>query len=260
MVARSPNNRFLKFVLPWIDLVALAAWGILFLKLLITGQLRLLIHPNYAGLVLAAGVILLTVSIFKGWQLWRSRRHRIQPSPQVQHITLFPPGWSTLLLLIVAILGLTIPPRVLASDTALQRGVTEALPVTRTEPKSFSATIKPEDRSIVEWVRTLNAYPEPDAYTGQKVDVAGFIVRNPDFPDDYALLCRFIITCCAVDASPVGIPIHLPAGQTDVTNDTWLQVEGQMKTETLNGKRQLVIAAETAQEIPTPADPYSFAE
>ncbi|MFP4009131.1 MAG: TIGR03943 family putative permease subunit [Spirulinaceae cyanobacterium] len=254
------NNRFFKFVLPWIDTLTLAAWGILFLKLLITGQFRLLIHPNYAGLVLAAGIILMGVSLFKGWQLWRSRRRRIETSPQVQHITLFPPGWSTLLLLITAVLGLSIPPRVLASDTALQRGVTEALPVTQTQRQSFRGTIKPEDRSIVEWVRTLNAYPEPDAYTGQKVNVTGFVVRNPEFPEGYVLLCRFIITCCAVDASPVGLPVKLSADQLEVENDTWLRVEGQMTTETLNGKRQLTIAAETVAEIPTPADPYKFAD
>ncbi|MEC4806721.1 MAG: TIGR03943 family protein [Jaaginema sp. PMC 1079.18] len=253
-------KRLFKTVLPWLDTVTLGIWGALFLKLLFTGQFRLLIHPNYAGLVLGAGIILVGISLFKAWQLWQSRRRKIENSPQVQHITIFPPGWSTLLLLVTAILGLSIPPRVLASDTALQRGVTEALPVTQTQRQSFRGTIAPEDRSIVEWVRTLNAYPEPDAYAGQKVNVTGFVVRNPEFPDDYVLLCRFIITCCAVDASPVGLPVKLSAAEADVENDTWLQIEGEMMTETINGKRQLAIAATNVEKIPTPADPYKFAE
>lgn len=257
MAERAQGKINFRQLISWLDVLALVAWGVLLLKLTATGQLRLLIHPNYTALVVGAGIVLLAAGSIKGWGLLQRRRGQ-KSSPAMQHITLFPPGWSTGLLLVAAIAGLLIPPRVLASDTALQRGIGESLPRTQTQTQSFRATVAPEDRSIVDWVRTLNAYPEPDAYAGESVEVTGFVVNNPAFSQDYLLICRFIITCCAVDASPVGLPVKLSERAEDYANDTWLQIKGKMATETIEGKRQLVIVPESLEKIPTPKDPYSF--
>jgi len=259
MTARAKRKINFRRLLSWLDVLTLLAWGVLMLKLWTTGQLRLLIHPNYTALVIAAGIVLLCVAGVKSWGLLQQVR-RQQLSQPVQHITLFPPGWSTGLLLAAAIAGLLIPPKVLASDTALQRGIAASLPRTQTQTQSFRATVAPEDRSIVDWVRTLNAYPEPDAYTGEKVAVTGFVANNPALSEDYLLICRFIITCCAVDAYPVGLPVKLSGEGKGYPNDTWLKVEGKMATETIEGKRQLVIVPESLEKIPVPKDPYSFNE
>ena len=252
-----------KKFLPWLDVLALLAWGVLLLKYWFTGQLSLLIHPNYFGLVFATGAVLLMLAGVRTWQL-NQRRSR-QVSETVDHITLFPVGWASGLLILSAILGLAIAPAVLTSQTALQRGVTE-LPLTRAQPQSFRMTTKPEERSLIEWVRTLNAYPEPDAYIGQKVKVQGFVVLPPELPDNYLLISRFVLTCCAVDAYPVGIPVKLDQSRT-YASDTWLDVEGAMISETLASRdpmsetsfeRQLVIEANSIKPIPTPANPYEY--
>ncbi|MFM7571626.1 MAG: TIGR03943 family putative permease subunit, partial [Snowella sp.] len=137
------------------------------------------------------------------------------------------------------------------------------------QAESFQANVKPEERSLVDWVRTLNAYPEPDAYAGQKAKITGFVVHPPDLPDNYILLTRFILTCCAVDVYPVAIPVRLEGDRRQYPQDTWLEVQGIMETETLKAnpqtsqksesqKRQLVLNAQSVRTIPTPADPYSY--
>lgn len=249
----------------WLDIFALLTWSILLIKYVITGQIKLLIHPNYIGLVLVTGVVLFLLAVAKSLYLLRSNSDRNNRS---EHITLFPPGLSIFLLLTVAILGLLIPPNVLASQAALQRGVTDTLPLTRFQPQSFRTSTKPEERSLLDWVRTLNAYPEPDAYTGLKVDVKGFVIHLPELPDDYLFLARFVVTCCAVDAYPVGVPVKLEKSRANYPQDQWLEVQGTMKTATLPAisnsgeseqeKRQLVILPESIQVIPTPADPYDY--
>lgn len=251
------------FVLALLDIVALWAWGVLMLRYWLKGQLSLLIHPNYFWLVIATGVVLLFLAALRMFQLLTQVRQRASgkrlPLPVVQHISLFPPGWSSALLIATAILGLLVTPKVFTSQTAIQRGVTDAITMTRSQPQAFRSNSKPEERSLIEWIRTLNVYPEPDAYAGQKVKVQGFVVHPSDLSPQYLLISRFVITCCAADAYPVSLPVKLATGKRDsYPPDTWLEIEGQMITETLNEKRQLTIAASSLKKIPEPANPYFY--
>lgn len=247
------SNKFI----PWLDVVAIAAWGILMLKYWLTGKLYLLIHPDYFWLAIVGGIGLLIVGFFKGLQLWKHRRQADKAN--ALHINVFPPGWGSFLLLTAAILGLIITPRAFASQTALDRGVTELIGATRVQPQAFRAQVRPEERSLVDWVRTLNVYPEPDAYTGQKVKVQGFVIHQPNVSQEYIFLARFILTCCAADAYPVGLPVQLPSSsRQQYPPDTWLEVEGQMTTQTIGEKRQLTIAANSLKKIPQPQNPYSY--
>lgn len=259
-----------QILLPWLDILSLLGWGFLLLHYWLSGQLQLLIHPNYFILVQGAGFILVIIGILKLWQWLKTLQGKSRENEQatLQHITLFPVGVGSSLLVIAALAGFLITPAILNSQVALQRGVSESLPVTREQPQAFHASIKPEDRTLIDWVRTLNVYPEPDAYTGQKARVTGFVVHLPQFPENYFLLTRFVITCCAVDAYPVGLPVKVESA-AQYPPDTWLEVEGEMMTDILQvdgqtlqtantGKRQLVIVANSVTEIPTPADPYSY--
>jgi uncharacterized repeat protein (TIGR03943 family) len=244
-------------LIPWLDVVAITAWGILILKYWVTGKLNLLIHPDYFGLAIAGAMGLLFVGFFKAEQVWRQRRQDDVSNPM--HINVFPPGWGATLLLITAILGLIITPQVFASDKALQRGITiDSLGSSRLKPQAFRSTVRPEERSLVDWVRTLNVYPEPDSYTGQKVKVQGFVIHPPDLGKEYVFLARFVLSCCAADAYPVGLPVKLQANQERYAPDTWLEIEGQMLTESLSGKRQLTIAASSLKKIPQPKNPYDY--
>ena len=252
----NPKSKFKNWLLPWLDVLAIAAWGVLMLKYWLTGKLNLLIHPDYFWLVIAGGLSLLAVGGLKGWELLRRPRRAVAPS--LQHITLFPPGFSSTLLLSTAILGLLFTPRVFASQTALDRGVTDFLGATRAQPQAFRSSVPPEERSLVDWIRTLNVYPEPDAYIDQKVNIQGFVVYPPELPPEYLLLSRFIITCCAADAYPVGLPVKLIQNSQVYPPDTWLEVEGKMIVGKLGDKRQLIIQASSLKQIPEPKNPYEY--
>ena len=251
------------FLFSWLDGFVLLSWGFLLLKYTITGQYKLLIHPNYYGLVLGSGIILITLGIIKIKSILNNslRNNR-------EHITLFPPGLSSSLLLIVAIAGFLIPPKVLSSQTAIKRGVGD-LPLTTLQPQAFRTASKPEERSLIDWIRTINAYPEPDAYSGQAANITGFVLHLDELPDDYIMLSRFVITCCAVDAYPIGIPIKLEQSRSNYPVDSWLTVTGVAIAETLafkdrvdaqamTEKRSVVIEAQAIETISTPSDPYSY--
>lgn len=107
----------------------------------------------------------------------------------------------------------------------------------RTQPQAFRSSGWTEERSLLGWVRTLNVYPEPDSYAGQKLKLQGLVLHSPELPPEYLLLSRFVITCCAADAYPVGLPVKLTASRQVYPPDTWIEVEGKMITENLGGKR-----------------------
>ena len=225
-----------------------------------TGKLYLLIHPRYFGLTVSAGMGLLLLGGWKIWELWKTRKNQRFTNLENQHISFFPPGWSSGLLLISALLALIIIPEVFASQTALQRGLTESLPVTRTQPQEFRSATKPEERSLIEWIRILNVYPEPDAYNGQKVEVTGFVIYPQTLSEQYFWISRFILTCCAADAYPVGLTVKLPDGRSrnKYPQDGWFQVKGTMITDELNGQRKLTILPTEIEPIPKPKNPYSY--
>jgi uncharacterized repeat protein (TIGR03943 family) len=253
-ISRRPQPAQQWFV--WLDIAAVLAWGVLLLKYWLTGKVNILLHPDYVWLAILAGIFLLGIGLLKVGQITtRSRKRQL---PALQHLSLFPKGWSATLLLTVALIGLVFTPRPFASQVALERGVTDTLAMTRSQPQAFRSNTRPEDRSIIDWVRTLNVYPEPNAYSGQQANVDGFVIHLPELPENYLMISRFVITCCAADVYPVGLPVKLRQNRSAYPADRWFQVEGQMITEELNNQRQLVILANKLTAIPEPENPYDY--
>jgi uncharacterized repeat protein (TIGR03943 family) len=237
----------------WLDILAITAWGILLLKYAIDGTLYILIHPSYYLLVTVTGGCLLLIGILQGWRLYRGR---IAVDRQ-QHSSLMPSGITAMLLLGTAIAGLIITPKIFTSQAAVQRGISaEAVTVTRSKTQAFNTSVKPESKTLVDWVRTLNNYPEPDAYLGQKANINGFVFYPKDLPGNYLMLSRFVITCCAADAYPVAIPVKFTGTRQTYPQDSWFQVKGKAIVATFSGSRQLVIEASEIKPIPTPKNPY----
>lgn len=265
-----PFYTWYAFILPSLDALTFLGWGILLLGYWLNGEIKLLIHPNYIWLVILTGVIFLLIGIGKSIELYQERKNIYINNRKrvVQHITLLPSGWSTGLLLITLVLAAFIPPKALNSEVALQRGIRETLPLTQTQPEPFRVDVKPEDRSLIDWVKTLNSYPEPEAYRGDVVNVRGFVIKMDELDDNYFLLAQFIITCCALDAYPIALPVKIEGSNKAYEEDSWLTIQGEMTTEmlpleggqykdgTLN--RQLAIKAENITEIPAPDNPYGY--
>ncbi|MEM7726253.1 MAG: TIGR03943 family protein [Cyanobacteria bacterium P01_A01_bin.45] len=261
-INRKAKKKKIKSLLPWLDVFAVVAWGFLLVYYWLVGKLALLINENYHLLVLGAGICLLIVGISKGLDIFKGRQNIVVDTG---HLTLFTPGWGSSLLLATALVGLIVTPSPLTGDKAIQKNAKDLLSsprilaADRVPPQSFRRnSINWEKLTLVEWVRTLNAYPEPDRYNGKKAKFDGFVMHPPDMGEEYLFLARFIITCCASDAYPVGLPVKIKEGnRQQYPPDTWLEIEGEMITGMVSGKRQVTVAANNIKKIPTPRNPYS---
>jgi uncharacterized repeat protein (TIGR03943 family) len=178
--------------MPWqalIDAIMLLLWGLMLLRFTVTGKLYLLLHPDYMWLAHLAMVLLLGLGLARSVQVWLSyRQGRGRFLRSQEHVALMPRQFSVGLLIAIAMVGLIYTPRPFASETAFQRGITDVLGQTRSRPQRFSLSGESEDRTIVDWVRTLNVYPEPDAYTGQTAKVTGFVTHIPGWPENMIMI------------------------------------------------------------------------
>lgn len=235
------------------DTLALLLWGLMLLRYWWSGRLSVLLHPDYHWLAIGAGWVLVLMAFWRAWAL-------LTPSKTTDssHIALFPRQWSLAVLLAIAVFGLTYVPRPFASEAALARGITDPAGLTRSQPQRFARNTPPEERSVIDWIRTLNVYPEPDAYAGEPVNVTGFVIHPPEWPSNYLLVARFVLTCCAADAYPVGLPVKLAGDRADFPQDSWIAVQGEMISESLDGQRRVVIQPQEVIDVPEPKNPYEF--
>ena len=247
-------KRMLHWPTVW-DTLALLLWGLMLLRYWWSGRLAVLLHPDYHWLAIGAGWTLVGMGIWRGVTLFRPTTPSTTPGA---HIALLPRQWSLMVLLAIAVFGLIYVPRPFASEAALARGIADPVALTRSQPQRFARQTPPAERSLIDWIRTLNVYPEPDAYTGQPVNVTGFVIHPPQWDDNYLMVARFVLTCCAADAYPVGLPVELTGDRSEFPPDSWISVQGEMLTETLDGQRRLVIAPQEVLSVPEPKNPYEF--
>ncbi|MGQ9838889.1 MAG: TIGR03943 family putative permease subunit [Cyanobacteriota bacterium] len=229
------------------EAVGLSLLGILLVVYHWRGSLLMLINPNYVNVVLLAGLCLLGLGIGRWWGAKKA-------AAVETHTSVLGPRLGAGLLILTALLGFWIEPQPLSSQTALNRGVSPYLGVSRSQPQAFRPKIDPRQRTLLDWVRTLDVYPDPYNYVDQPVQVQGFVI--PEERPDHFVIARFLISCCAADAYPVGLPVQWP-GAEDLATDSWLRLEGRMAIEQRNNTSQLVIVAERIEPLPVPANPYA---
>ncbi|MDX2270760.1 MAG: TIGR03943 family protein [Cyanobacteriota bacterium] len=251
MGARQGRGHFLK-TLDWqsgSEALALLLLGVLLLSYRLGNQLFLVVQKDFIWAVTLTGCLLLTLGCYRIGRFWQG-----EASPTSHPATPLKPlgGW---LLIATCCLGFWIPPQPLSGQTALNRGVAQNLGTTRYETVEFRPQLDPAQRSLIDWVRLLNAYPDPQTYVGQPVNLKGFVVHPESAPPNQFWITRFLISCCAADAYPVGLPVHWSEGES-LPADSWQMVQGRMTVETIAGSPQLVIQAENVTPMPTPTNPY----
>ena len=135
----------------WIDILAISAWGILLLKYWLSDKLIFLINPNYFWLSNFTAILLLSIGIYKTWQMLRvNSKKQLQ---QMQHMSTFPPGLSSRILLLTAISGLFFSPQALTSEYVTNYELSTFSTISQSKVQEFRPSSRPEERSLVDWVK-----------------------------------------------------------------------------------------------------------
>jgi len=216
-----------------------------------SGNFSLYIHERFLWLLILASFGL----VYMG-AVYHARWVKTDDRHQHQHGNF---SWGGLCLVLIPImLGLLAPRKPLGADAMRYRNIGVESMLSLKLPKTNTMLLRPvRQRNILDWLTAFLVEPELETHIGEKAVVSGFVYREDDFQEHIFLVSRFVITCCAADASPVGLYVYWPDEKT-LVEDQWIEVAGHFELRKIQGKATPVLIAETVTLIDIPAQPYLY--
>jgi uncharacterized repeat protein (TIGR03943 family) len=230
--------------------------------LALSGRLGLYIHPRYFEFTVIMAVLAGVAAIVAAAFLPRAASeaddhdHAHASGRRASWLTA---GSIALIVATTAVL-LVVPPSTLTSGTVAQRDM-NASAAGATDAGDAPALVAGDGSAftVKDWAGLLRQGVDDRYLADARPDVTGFVTPDPDDPENVFYVARFVVTCCAVDAQPVGVPVYLPGWQQDHPVDSWVQVTGRFAPNPSPTSMQ-ALAIDPAQVAPIeqPADPYVY--
>lgn len=165
-------------------------------------------------------------------------------------------GLKQVILVLVLFAGILIPSGQISSVTANQRiGNLNDVILSDDNMVGSSFGSSSESYDIGDWLISLSYNPDQNFYVGKKVDLIGFIFAPENLPEDVFILGRFVIRCCAADATPVGLKVETN-WREEFKRDEWVRVKGEFDLREINGNLELIIKVDTMELTEVPERPY----
>ncbi|MBP2459005.1 putative repeat protein (TIGR03943 family) [Clavibacter michiganensis] len=251
-----------------VGLVLLAACIVSTLWLAVTGQLGLYIHPRYfvfTGIMAVIGLVA-TVAGFALRPADAAEEHdhdhgSAEPAPGRASLRARTSRVAIAGVVTVTVVAvLVLPPRTLTTSTVTQRALNSSTVASDAAPDpALLGTGDSSTLGVKEWSQLLAQTTDPTFFTSRSVDITGFVSADPDDPDDVFYVTRFVITCCAVDAQPVGVPVYQPGWASTLETDEWVRVTGPFASNPSARSRQpLAVVPQGVEPVDQPADPYVY--
>ena len=181
-------------------------------------KLKWYIHPRYELFSLAlatTGVLLaLTALITLPKHNHKTPHKRYRP-------------YGTMVIIIISVVMLlVIQPAALTSLTVSQRVMNSG--ANATSDARESAILKERGSytnfTIKDWSLLLSQSSDPKQYQNKPAKVSGFITASKD--ENVFFVSRFVVTCCALDARPIGVPVYSPGWRKTFAPDQWVETSG----------------------------------
>lgn len=250
--------------LEWRGVIAIAVLAVVSLWLGAEGRLGFYIHPRYNLFTIAMAaiaIVLLVIAVATKRADDHDHDHSHSEGRRGPRQRRLARAETVSLGFVVAVVAavLVLPPATLSSATADNRSsnAVEALGTPEGLDGEGGLEIY-ETLTVRDWASLLSQNQNPSYYRGKPVNTVGIVTASEGSPDVF-LLTRFVVTCCAVDAQPVSIPVYMPGWQDEVSVDSWVRIEGgfQPSPSGVSGSPVVIVPLSiTDEEVPN--EPYLF--
>jgi uncharacterized repeat protein (TIGR03943 family) len=245
-------------ILRWRGVALIGVAIVVTIWLGVTNQLILYINPRYIVFTLIMALIAL-VLLISSFIVRAAHSHEDDAPSRTQKITTVLGGVVTLVL---ALAMVVVPPATLSSATAIQRDVSASTVVSSSQAVSASSSAARSTYAkftVLDWSTLLRQTSSPGFYAGKPASVIGFVTPDSDDPANLFYLTRFVITCCAVDAQPVAVPVYLEGWKNHFAADAWVSVSGGfVSNPSTRSSAQIALVPTVVRVVPKPTQPYLF--
>jgi uncharacterized repeat protein (TIGR03943 family) len=235
------------------------------------GRLDYYVHPRYLVFTVVMASIALALCVARAVMIVRRQAVAHDHDDEDDEDDDPPPAtqWqaalsalAVLVAIVVAAGMIVFPPATLSSATALQRDLTGGSTSAGGSSLSSAQTASTQAFSkftVLDWASLLHQTSDVSFYAGKPVAVDGFVTPSPTGGADVFYLTRFVITCCAVDAQPVGVPVYLPDWRSTYKSDEWLRLEGGFEADRSTASSDpIALVPSGVKKIDAPSDPYLY--
>ena len=168
-------------------------------------------------------------------------------------------GVAALVTIGITVAMLVLPPATLSARTAQQRSVDSTTLSDATGSGAGvsllgATSVDTSQYGVKDWAALIRQTTDTTSLVGKEVRLSGFVVPGAD---GSFTLTRFVISCCAVDAQPVGLGVVTDGTVAD--EDQWVTVTGKLAANPdESADARIVIRAATVRTIAQPSDPYEY--
>ncbi|HUS25769.1 MAG TPA: TIGR03943 family protein [Nevskiaceae bacterium] len=222
----------------------------------VTKQLQLYIHPRYIIFTAIMAVVGLGIAIASfGLHM---RPDRAKPT-KGQNI--FAAGMVGLCVL-SAVGLLVIRPATLTTATVAQRSINNGGIGLNGQPTNAVPLFEGGDYThftVKDWVTLFAQTSDAQFFANKQADIVGFVTPDADDPQNVFYVSRFVITCCAVDARPIGVPVYAPGWQARHEADQWVRVAGGFAANpSPKSQQRIAVRPASITTVAQPKEPYVY--
>ncbi|MGD8454835.1 MAG: TIGR03943 family protein [Anaerolineales bacterium] len=239
-------NRYLKAAV-------LFGLGMLLLVKIMDDSLYFYINKRFAWLTTFGAICFLTLA-------FASLRNR-EPNHAHEHHTHEHSHRLQLGMILIAsvplLLGFLLPAKPLDTSVIQNRGISYTASFTTQDDEVLDLDQPAEERTILDWIRSFNYSENPSEFQGEPANVIGFVYHDPRLKENQFMVGRIAITCCVADAFAIGMIVEWPDA-VEMTENSWVNVEGIVDATQLDGKTIPLIIAESITPTNAPSEPYVY--
>jgi putative membrane protein len=235
--------------LPSLETTVLMIIATYVLYLGVRDDLDLYIHPRYILFTISLASIGLVMTLVFAAVESRKKQRSLHHHGR---------NWLLIPLFVLVGSALLLPSKTLSSATVSQRVTDAGSIVATTESGPVDTLFAGSSRGLRlrDWSQILSANTDPGFYATKPAKISGF-VYDAGLGGDTVWLARFVLTCCAVDAQPVGVPVQLDDWRESYEEDQWVEVEGLFRLAETEKGEQIVLIPNKIEAIDQPDNPYA---
>jgi uncharacterized repeat protein (TIGR03943 family) len=165
--------------------------------------------------------------------------------------------WSNGAVLVCAAMALlVIPPATLSSSARQNRELVTSGQVLDSTKVAALVGADPATFSVKDWAALLSQ-GGPEAVLGKQVDLSGYVLDRGG--EDVFFIARLAVSCCAVDAQPIGVPVYRPGWRDEIEPGAWIRIEGAfVKNPSRDSQEGVAVGVGSLANIEEPDQPYVF--